>query len=458
MKIGTQFDTERLRRSANAHLWSAFSSPAPAGEGEPTILVRGDGVRVVDSEGRAYIDGVSALEAMVVGHGRSELVAAASQQMEELAFLDLFRYASAPAIELAERLARITPGDLSRVFFTPGGAEADEVAIKIARQYHRLCGEPDRQKVITRGGAFHGSTFGAMALDGNYWATRNHLYETAPSARCIVPPSTCLECDFGAASRHLPCPHRIEETIVTERPETIAAVVVDPAATAIAVAVPPPEYLVHLREVCDRHGVLLIADEVITGFGRTGKLFCCEHSGVTPDLMTTSKGLSSGYAPLGATIVTERVTQVFLDAPGAVFAHGHTYGGHPVACAVALENLAIIEREDLVSRASEQGEYLLDGLRSLSSHPTFWDARGLGLLAGLEVVADRNGKNFPQPGIVGTAIRKRCKANGLITLPLHPGAVMFIAPPLTITREDIDDIVDILDRSLAEVERELGMV
>jgi adenosylmethionine-8-amino-7-oxononanoate aminotransferase len=169
--------------------------------------------------------------------------------------------------------------------------------------------------------------------------------------------------------------------------------------------------------VCDRHGVLLIADEVITGFGRTGKLFCCEHSGVTPDLMTTSKGLSSGYAPLGATIVTERVTQVFLDAPGAVFAHGHTYGGHPVACAVALENLAIIEREDLVSRASEQGEYLLDGLRSLSSHPTFSDARRLGLLAGLEVVADRNGTNFPQPGIVGTAIRKRCKANGLITLP-----------------------------------------
>jgi adenosylmethionine-8-amino-7-oxononanoate aminotransferase len=454
--LEARFDTHRLRRAANAHLWSSFSGLAEASDDEPTILVRGEGSRVIDSEGRSYIDGISALEAMVVGHGRTELVDAAARQMGQLAFLDLFRYASVPAIELAERLAQVTPGSLSRVFFTPGGAEADEVAIKLARQYHRLRGEPDRQKVLTRGGAFHGSTFGAMALDGNYWATRNHVYESGPTFGCIVPPPACPMCDFGAASRHLACPHRIEQTIVAERPETVAAVVIDPAATAIAVAVPPPQYLRDVRAICDRYGVLLVVDEIITGFGRTGRLFCSEHSGVTPDFMTISKGLSSGYAPLGATILTEEIARVFLDAPDAVFAHGHTYGGHPVACAVALENLAIIEGEHLALRAAAEGSYLLDGLKSLSSHSTFWDARGLGLLAGVELVADRDGTQFENPGAVGTALRKRCKANGLITLPLHPGAVMFVAPPLTVTHAEIDDLIAILDRSLTEVERELG--
>jgi putrescine aminotransferase len=243
---------------------------------------------------------------------------------------------------------------------------------------------------------------------------------------------------------------------VAERPETVAAVVIDPAATAIAVAVPPPQYLRDVRAICDRYGVLLVVDEIITGFGRTGRLFCSEHSGVTPDFMTISKGLSSGYAPLGATILTEEIARVFLDAPDAAFAHGHTYGGHPVACAVALENLAIIEGEHLALRAAAEGSYLLDGLKSLSSHSTFWDARGLGLLAGVELVADRDGTQFENPGAVGTALRKRCKANGLITLPLHPGAVMFVAPPLTVTHAEIDDLIAILDRSLTEVERELG--
>ncbi|HXO08092.1 MAG TPA: aspartate aminotransferase family protein [Solirubrobacteraceae bacterium] len=453
----TARDTAELQRAARDHLWSSFGGPGTYAEDEPIVLVRADGSEVFDSDGKRYLDGISALEAMVVGHGRPELAEVAAAQMNELAFLDLFRYSSVPAIELAERLAALTPGDLSRVFLTPGGAEADEVAIKIALQYHHLNGEPARQKILTRAGAFHGSTVGAMVLDGNYWATSNYIYEGYATRGRIVAPPACPSCDWGKGARHLPCPHRVEETIRAERPETVAAVVVDPAASAIAVAVPPPEYLVELRRICDEYGVLLIADEVITGFGRTGRMFCSDHSGVAPDLMTLSKGLSSGYAPIGATVVSERIAQRFVDSSLPTLRHGHTYGGHPVACAVALANLEIIERERLSERAAENGAYMLDGLWSLEHHPTFWDARGIGLLAGLELVADREGNDFDNPGVVGTRLRKVCRANGLITLPLHPGAVMFFAPPLVITRTEIDELVDVFDRSLTEVERELGV-
>lgn len=450
-------DTAALKDAARKHLWMAFSRrDLIEAEDGPTILVGAEGSHVFDSEGQIYIDGISALEAMVVGHGREELAEAAAEQFRRLAFIDVFRYASVPAIKLAERLAEITPGSLSRVYLTPGGAEADEVAIKVAKQYHYLRGEPQRQKVITRAGAFHGSTFGAMALDGNYWATRNHLYEPASSIARIAAPPACGRCDYGKAGRHLACPHKIEEVILAERPTTIAAVVIDPAATAIAVAIPPIEYLQQLREICDRYGVLLIDDEIITGFGRTGRMFCSEYSAVVPDIMTLSKGLSSGYMPIGAAVVKEEIADIFTGNPDGVLAHGHTYGSHPVACAVALANIALIEREKLADRSREMGAYLLDGLRSLNAHPTYWDARGLGLLAGVELVADRSGTMFEHPGEVGTALRKRCRQNGLIILPLHPGNVMFFAPPLVVTKSEIDELVEIFDRSLGEVEKQLG--
>lgn len=450
-------DTRALKQAALKHLWMAFSRrDLLEAEDGPIVLVGAEGSHVFDSDGRTYLDGISALEAMAVGHGRDELAEAAAQQFRSLAFIDVFRYASVPAIALAKRLAEITPGTLSRVHFTPGGAEADEVAIKVAKQYHYLRGEPQRQKVITRAGAFHGTTFGAMALDGNYWATRNHLYEPASSIARIAAPPACPRCDYGKASRHLACPHKIEEVILAERPTTVAAVVVDPAATAIAVAVPPPEYLRQLREICDRYGVLLIDDEIITGFGRTGRMFCAEHSGVVPDIMTLSKGLSSGYMPIGAAIVRDEIADTFTGRDDGILAHGHTYGSHPVACAVALENIALIERERLAERSREMGAYLLDGLRSLSAHPTYWDARGLGLVTGVELVADRSGTMFERPGDVGTAVRKRCRDNGLITLPLHPGNVMFFAPPLVVTKSEVDELVEIFDRSLGEVEKQLG--
>jgi adenosylmethionine-8-amino-7-oxononanoate aminotransferase len=411
-----------------------------------------------DVSGKEYIDGISALEAMVVGHGREELVDAAANQMRALAFLDVFRYLSVPAIELAETLVRLTPEPLSSVFFTPGGAEAVEVAIKLARQYHRICGEPSRQKVLTRAGAFHGCTFGAMEVDGNYWATKNHIYESGPTAGRIVPPSACTRCDLGKAGRYLACPHQIEAAILAERPETIAAVVVDPAATAIAVAVPPPQYLRDLRAICDKHGVLLVVDEIITGFGRTGTLFCCERSGVAPDILTLSKGLTSGYAALGAAVVSGTVADAFQDVPEGVFAHGHTYGGHPVACAVALANLAIIEREGLVERSKAAGEHLLECLwHALEPCNTVWDVRGLGLLAGVDLTRTRDGDAFETPSSVGIRVRLKCRENGLITLPLHPGNVMFLAPPLVITDKEIEQMCATFARSVLEVERDLSL-
>jgi adenosylmethionine-8-amino-7-oxononanoate aminotransferase len=453
----TTYDTGALQRAAQSHLWLPFTGIDDLEPGEgPTILVGGEGCRVTDSDGKSYIDGIGALEAMALGHGRADLVDVATIQLRQLAFLDVFRYASVPAIELAERLASLAPGSLSRVHFTPGGAEAVEVALKIATQYFQLRGESTRRKVITRSGAFHGTTGWSTLADGNYWSTRTEIYEGPSSLRRIAAPPACPLCDFGKANRHLACPHKIEEVILAERANTVAAVIVDPAATAIAVAVPPPSYLRELREICDRHGVLLVVDEIITGFGRTGRLFCCEYSDVVPDVMTVSKALSSGYMPIGAAIIKEEIAAAFAGTAEGKFRHGHTYGAHPVACAVALENISIIEREGLVERAAEMGAYLLESLRGLEHHPTFWDARGLGLLAGVELVADSSGRLFRDPAAFGTALRKRCTANGLITLPLHPGNVMFFTPPLTISRSEIDELVEIFDQSLTETERRLG--
>ncbi len=375
-------------------------------------------------------------------------------QMQQLEFLDVFRFASPPAIDLAARLAEITPGTLSRVHFTPGGSEAVETAIKVAMHYQRLQGKPDRHKVLTREGAYHGCTFGAMAVDGDYFGTRPHLYDPLPGFGRIAPAPyhyRCPHCSHQARCT-LACADDLEQVILAEEPETVAAVIVDPCATASAVSIPPPDYMPRLRQICDRHGCL-IADEVITGFGRTGRMFACEHWGVEPDIMTLSKGLSSGYMPIGAAVVREEIAQAFMTSPEGVLSHGQTYGGHPVACAVALANIELIQHEDLPGQAAEKGEYFLEGLRSLSHHPAFGDARGLGLLLGLEFVHDQITRRPPDdPRTAGYHMRSICRDLGLITLTLHPGNVLFLAPPLTISQAEIDQIVDIVDRALGTYE------
>ncbi len=446
-------EATRLRDLAQQHLWMPYSPPGAQGSvrDEIRVMTHGDGVRTWDADGREYLDGTSALEALILGHGDEEVVAAIAEQAQTMSFVDVFRFVTPPQVELASELVAASPG-MAMAHFTPGGAEADEVAIKMARQYHALRGEPYRMKVITRQGAFHGVTAGAMALDGQYFASRNVVYDGGLSWGRTAPAGACADCDFGKASRHLACVHAIEALIRAEGPETVAAVVVDPCATAIAVAVPPVGYLRDLRAVCDRYGVLLVVDEVITGMGRTGRLFATEWDGIVPDFITLSKALSSGYVPIGAALIAPRVRDAFIEHDG-VFLHGHTYAGHPVAAAAALTVLRRVIRDDIAARSAELGARLLDGLRSLQHHRSYWDARGKGLLAGLEIVRDnQTGEDFPDPLAAGNALRVAARERGLTTLLLHPGNVLFIAPAVVATTEQIDRMVAILDDALSDVE------
>ncbi len=374
-----------------------YQPPVPyEADGGPPVLVGAEGTYMVDSDGNRYLDGVSALEACVAGHIRPELADAAYEQMQRLEFLDVFRYASPPAIELAARLAEITPGSLQRVHFTPGGSEAVETAIKIAKQYHMIVrGDKKRYKVITREGAYHGCTFGAMAVDGEYFGTQIHFYDPLPPFGRTSPPPYHYRCQHCAKEDacNLTCVDDIEQVILHEDPETIAAIIMDPCATASAVSIPPDGYMQRVRALCDTYGILFIMDEIISGFARTGKMFASEHWDVVPDIMTVSKGLSSGYMPIGAAIAKEEIADVFKGHPQGVLSHGQTYGGHPVACAVALANIELIEREDLPAQAARKGTLLMEGLRALSHHKSYGDVRGLGLLVGLEFVHDQAPNN-----------------------------------------------------------------
>jgi putrescine---pyruvate transaminase len=445
-------DPTALRRAAARHLWMPYSPPGHQGAGfnEIRILERGQGTKMWDADGNEFLDGISALEAAILGAGDEEVIAAMEAQARELSFLDLFRFAAPSQIELAERLAQLAPG-MQRVFFTPGGAEADEVAIKLARQYHHLRGEPYRKKVITRQGSFHGVTYGAMGLDGGYFASANDVYEGGLNWGRTAAVRAPYPEELGKAGRHVASVDSIDATIRAEGASSVAAVVVDPMATAIAVGVPPDSYQRELREVCDAHGVLLVNDEVIAGMGRTGRLFATEHAGVQPDFITVSKGLSTGYMPIAGCLVAPHVEEVFTEHK-AVFRHGHTYSGHPIGAAAGLAVLDRLVRDTLWERAERLGERLLQRLRGLSGNPLYWDARGRGLLLGLEIVADaETGRDFDDPVAAGNELRSRCLDHGLISLILHPGNVLFLAPPLTATEEEIDRMADIVETSLGEM-------
>jgi len=316
-------------------------------------------------------------------------------------------------------------------------------------------GETNRRKVITRFGAYHGVTFGAMNCDGRYYATRNDIY-LGDTRFGVVADGPATGPGWGLGARHAAGAPEFAATIEQVGPENVAAVIVDACATASGVGSAPPEDLVALRELCDRHGILLIVDEIITGFCRTGEMFAHQLSGVTADFFTFSKALSSGYMPIGACVVRDKVVDEIAAAetgPDRVFAHGHTYGGHPVACAVALENIKILEEENLAVRASEMGERLRAGLRTLDSHDAFLDARGVGMLTGLELFAtdDIAGRYGNAVAACGW-LRRELRDLGLVTLTVHPGTVFLLAPPLIVSATEIDRIVEIFDEGLSRLE------
>ncbi|MGH7778145.1 MAG: aspartate aminotransferase family protein [Candidatus Dormibacterales bacterium] len=424
----------------------------PTGTAPRLMFVSGEGATLTDDRGRTYIDAMACLWNVNVGYGRKVLAAAAAEQMERLAFTSAYGgWGHEPGARLAARLARLAPGDLQVTFFASGGGEANDTAYKLARLYWKLCGEPERVKIVSRLRDYHGLTYGATSATGlpPFWKDFEPLapgFLHAPSPDPYRRPAGQTPAGAAYAAE-------LEEVIVEAGPATVAAVVAEPVQGAGGLIVPPPDYFPRLREICDRYGVLFIADEVITGFGRTGRWFAMEHWGVAPDLMVFAKGVTSGYVPLSGVMMSRRVHDGLRRRRGPL-PHAFTYSGHPVACAVALRNLDIIESEGLVARSAKLGVRLLEGLEGLRAHEIVGDVRGLGLMAGVELVQDRRTRAlFPPEAGVGRRVCQAAFEEGVILRPLA-GDVIGMSPPLVISEAEVDRVVEVLGRALGRVGEE----
>ena len=451
-------EVKNLQESALEHLWVYLREPSDMAEkGDPAIFVSGEGVHVTDALGNTSIDGMSGLWLKNVGYGRKEIADAAYEQMLNLTYMPLGT-TTEPTIRLAEKISQIAPGDMTRSFFTSGGSEAVETALKLSRAYFKRVGEPNRTKFISRKGSYHGATMGALALGGSHLYPKLD-YEPLMPGVFHVPQPLPYRCEFGGETPEECaelCVNAVEEMIKSQAPETIAAVFAEPISSPMGCAVPGDNYWPRLREICDRYGVLLIADEVITGFGRTGKMFATEHWGVVPDMMTVAKGITSGYIPMGGCITRGEISDAFIGSQKASFKHVITFGGHPVAAAAALKNIEIMEEEGMVENAAKQGVYLLDGLNEMKEkYQMIGDVRGLGLFCGLELVADRGTKEyFPAEADLANRITQGFAENGLL---LRGGDRMNVAPPLCITSSEVDDLVTIMDKVFDQVSKDLGV-
>ena len=417
------------------------------------MIAQGDDCELVSEDGRRLIDGMAGLWTVNVGHGRQELIEAAVKQLRSVPYVSTFGgVASPPAIELAEKIAGLAPPGLNGVFFASGGSEANETAIKLARRHWVRGGEPQKSIVLAHERGYHGLT-GVTTT-----ATRLRPYHGdfgvgAPDIH-EVPTPYVYRCPAGTPCEPDACPvclgEALERRISELGAERIAAVIVEPVFGSGGVIVPPPGYLRRLREICDRHRLLLIVDEVITGFGRTGTWFACEHEGVAPDLLTFAKGVTSGYVPLGGVIVGDEIWDGLRD-PGAepgVLMHGFTHCGHPVACAVALANIATIEREDLLARVCEMSEVMARQLAPLREHPEVGEVRQAGLMAGVELVADRaTRQRWPAAAARGRRVAAEARERGLLTRSLLDD-ILCLAPPFTISEETLGRAVEILAESL----------
>src|SRR5215210_2998744 len=381
-----------MEQAARDHVWIHQLPWAEFESDNLRIFDRGEGARLYDVQGREYLDGIAGLWVVNAGHGRREIAQAYADQAARLGYASAMTYTTTPAVKLAEKLAELAPGDLSRLFFVSGGSEAVETAIKIAKQVQAMRGFPKRYKIIARRRSYHGMTYGAMSVT----ATRNETW-FGPFMYGVyhVPHPDRYRSDFGLEGEEadLMAARYVEQEIVNQGPETVAAVIGEPISTAAGVHVPSPKYWQLLREICDKHGVLLIADEVINGFGRAGTMFAIEYYGITPDIMTIAKGLSSGYAPAAAAIMrTSIFDEVYKEHSKVPFGHLLTFGGHPVCAAASLKNLEIFEQEDLVRRGAETGVYLKERLEELRGHVSVGDVRGRGLLCAIEFVANKEKK------------------------------------------------------------------
>ncbi len=448
-------DDSRLQELARRHLWMHFTRMSSYRDADVPIIARGEGAYVWDSRGKRYLDGLSGLFVVQIGHGRQELADAAAKQAAELAYFPLWSYAHPAAIELAERLATRAPGDLNRVFFTTGGSEAVESAWKLARQYFRLTGQPNRHKVLSREIAYHGTTMGALSVTG--------LAVIKAPFEPLVPGSVRVaNTNFYRAPEHGDdaeafgrwAADDIERRIVMEGPETVAAVFLEPVQNSGGCFPPPPGYFQRVREICDRHGVLLVSDEVICAFGRLGHWFGCERYGYQPDIVTVAKGMTSGYAPIGAMLVSDRLMEPFLSGKTS-FLHGITFAGHPVSSAVALANLDVFEREGLLEHVRSNEDAFRATLEKLLDLPIVGEVRGDGYFYGIELVKDQSSRETftdeESERLLRGFLSPRLFEAGLVCRTDDRGdAVVQLAPPLICGPEHFDEMEQILRQVLGE--------
>ncbi|MET0290900.1 MAG: aspartate aminotransferase family protein [Steroidobacteraceae bacterium] len=448
-------DTAGWQALDAAHFLHPFSDTQSLGANGTRLIVRGEGVYVYEADGRKLLDGMSGLWSVALGYGRQELVDAAQRQMKVLPYYNsFFQCTTEPAIELAAKLAELTPPQFNHVFFTGSGSEAIDTIIRLARRYWQLEGQPQRQVLIARWNAYHGSTIAGASLGGMKWMHEQGLMPM-PGIEHIDQPYAFERAvgrdpeEFG-----LEAARELEAKILEVGPDRVAAFIGEPVQGAGGVIIPPDSYWPEIQRICDRYGILLAADEVICGFGRTGNWFGCETYGIRPDLMSIAKALSSGYLPIGGVMVGDRVATSLI-AKGGEFGHGFTYSAHPACAAVALENLKILQREGIVDRVRETiAPYLQRRWRELAAHPLVGEARGVGLLGALELVRSKAPRTWFEPrGKVGERCRDNCILNGLVMRATRD--TMIIAPPLVITEAGIDELVEKAWRSLDQTHEEL---
>ncbi len=446
--------------AASRHLWMHFTRLAASAE--VPVITRGEGCYVWDDHGRRYLDGLSGLFTVQIGHGRTELGEAARSQSDTLAYFPLWGFAHEQAARLAERLAVLAPGDLNRVFLTPSGGDAVETAIKLSRQYWKLLGEPMRTKVVSRYLAYHGTSIGALSLTG-VPAIKSAFEPLMPGAIKVQTPYRyrCGDCMHAAACT-LRCADDLALRIEMEGPETVAAVFMEPVQNTGGAFVPPEGYWARIREICDHYGVLLVSDEVISAFGRFGHMFGSLRYGYQPDMITFAKGVTSGYAPLGGVMISDRIAEPFVDAPVA-FLQGQTFGAHPVSCAVANANLDVFEREDICGHVlANEARFtaLIDSLRDI---PIVGDVRGAGYFLAIELVTDQATRGTftaeQAEWLLRGYLSPRLFEAGLICRADDRGEpVITLSPPLIAGEEEFAFIATTLRRVLTDASRELATV
>ncbi len=439
-----------LQEQARRHLWMHFTRMGAYASAEVPVIVRGEGCYVYDEHGKRYLDGLSALYCVNVGHGRAEMGEAAARQAKELGFYTNWSYAHPPSIELAARIAGLAPGNLNRVFFTSGGSESVESAWKLAKAYHAACGEPRRHKIISRYLAYHGTTMGALTATG-LPPLREPFEPLTPGGRHAANTNSYR---WSEERDPLWAADSIEEAILFEGPNTVAAVILEPVQNGGGCFVPQDGYFERVREICDRHGVLLISDEVICSWGRLGHWFGSERYDYMPDMITTAKGITSAYAPMGAVIAGDHIAEPFMHGK-AMFNHGLTFGGHPVACAIALANIDIIENEQLCEQVRANEGRFRAMLESMRDIPIVGDVRGAGYFQAIELVKDSETKETFNAEESEELLRGHLSGElyrrGLICRTDDRGdPIVQFSPPLIAGEEQFEEIEAVLRPVLTE--------